>query len=104
MPRTKRECLPESVRYIEIQQGTDLQFSTTKLIMPDTFLPPVKVYRRGPSRDAPLQISALLVVYGTIGFNKITPLHVELHNTCLKSAWYRRNATNFSAMSQIYGT
>ena len=35
-----------------------------------------------------LYISALLVVYGTVGFNKIIPLHAELHmyniGTCSK--------------------
>ena len=40
-----------------------------------------------------LYISALLIVYGTVGFNKITPLDVELqHVQHLHGCW--RNGTN----------
>ena len=51
-------------------------------------------------------ISALLVVYGTVGFNKIIPLHVELHmyNTCLKVHGTTGEMLQISALSQIYGS
>ena len=50
---------------VETQKGTKIQFSTIQLIVP--FL-------------LNLYISALLVVYGTVGFNKLFPLDVELQH------------------------
>ena len=59
---------------VETQKGTKIQFSTIQLLVPF----PVKSvrYRREPYP----YISAQLVVYGTVGFNKITPLDVELQH------------------------
>ena len=97
-PHTKRGCVPESLRY----RRNSERYNVRRFICRFSW----KVYGTVENlAGMHPYISALLVVYGTVGFNKIIPLHAELHmyniGTCSKVTG---EMLQISAYSHIHGS